>query len=147
MKTAFPKNGPTSQPAAAKPIVLSPSTIIGSKLSVCAPIESRSRCISTIAPTAVQPPAEMIDDTSEIRRRVLRSARKRFQVSGWLDEEGEEGLLVGAAAAAAAEEVVVEARRAEARLGMWTLGLRRTVGRGALRGGVRGVFAGREAVE
>ena len=117
MKTAFPKNGPSSQPAAAKPIVLSPSTIIGSKPSVCAPIESRSRCISTIAPTAVQPPAEMIDDTSEIRRRVLRSARKRFQVSGWLDEEGEEGLLVGAAAAAAAG-VVVEARRAEARLGM-----------------------------
>lgn len=91
----------------------------------------------------MQPPAEMIDDTSEIRRRVLRSARKRFQVSGWLDEEGEEGegLLVGAAAAE------VEARRAEARLGIWTLGLRRTDGRGALRGGVRGVFAGREAVE
>jgi hypothetical protein len=88
----------------------------------------------------------MIDDTSEIRRRVLRSARKRFQVSGWLDEEGEEGLLVGAAAAAAAEEVV-EARRAEVRLGMWTLGLRRSDGRGALRGGVRGVFAGRDAVE
>lgn len=65
-------------------------------------------------------------------------------MSGWLDEEGEEGLLVGAAAAAAE---VVEARRAEARLGMWTLGLRRTDGRGALRGGVRGVFAGREAVE
>ena len=85
----------------------------------------------------------MIDDTSEIRRRVLRSARKRFQVSDWLDEEGEEGegLLVGAAAAE------VEARRAEARLGIWTLGLRRTDGRGALRGGVRGVFAGREAVE
>jgi len=88
----------------------------------------------------------MIDDTSEIRRRVLRSARKRFQVSGWLDEEGGEGLLVDAAAAAA-EEVVVEARRVEARLGMWMLGLRRTDGRGALRGGVRGVFAGREAVE
>lgn len=68
-------------------------------------------------------------------------------MSGWLDEEGEEGLLVDAAAAAAAEEVVVEARRAEARLGMWMLGLRRTDGRGALRGGVRGVFAGREAVE
>lgn len=66
-------------------------------------------------------------------------------MSGWLDEEGGEGLLVGAAAAAAAE--VVEARRAEARLGMWTLGLRRTDDRGALRGGVRGVFAGREAVE
>ena len=90
----------------------------------------------------MQPPAEMIDDTSEIRRRVLRSARKRFQVSDWLDEEGEEGLLVGGAAAAE-----VEARRAEARLGIWTLGLRRTDGRGALRGGVRGVFAGREAVE
>ena len=89
----------------------------------------------------MQPPAEMIDDTSEIRRRVLRSARKRFHVSGWLDEEGGEGLLVGAAAAE------VEARRAEARLGIWTLGLRRTDGRGALRGGVRGVFAGREAVE
>lgn len=85
----------------------------------------------------------MIDDTSEIRRRVLRSARKRFQVSGWLDE-GEEGLLVGGAAAA---EVAVEARRAEAQLGIWMLGLRRTDGRGALRGGVRGVFAGREAVE
>lgn len=90
----------------------------------------------------MQPPAEMIDDTSEIRRRVLRSARKRFQVSGWLDE-GEEGLLVGGAAA----EAVVEARRAEAQLGIWTLGLRRTDGRGALRGAVRGVFAGREAVE
>ena len=50
-------------------------------------------------------------------------------------------------AAAAAAEVVVEARRAEVRLGMWTPGLRRTDGRGALRGGVRGVFAGREAVE
>jgi hypothetical protein len=87
----------------------------------------------------------MIDDTSEIRRRVLRSARKRFQVSGWL-EEGEEGLLVDAAAAAAAGEVV-EARRAEVRLGIWTLGLRRTDDRGALRGGVRGVLAGREAVE
>jgi hypothetical protein len=89
----------------------------------------------------------MIDDTSEIRRRVLRSARKRFQVSGWLDEEGEEGLLVGAAAAAAVAAEEVEARRAEVRLGMWTLGLRRTDDRGALRGGVRGVFAGREAVE
>ena len=85
----------------------------------------------------------MIDDTSEIRRRVLRSARKRFQVSGWLDEEGE-GSLVGGAAAA---EVVVEARREEAQLGIWTLGFRRIDGRGALRGGVRGVFAGREAVE
>jgi hypothetical protein len=87
----------------------------------------------------------MIDDTSEIRRRVLRSARKRFQVSGWLDEGGEEGSLVDAAAAAVAE--VVEARRAEVRLGIWTLGLRRTDGRGALCGGVGGVFAGREAVE
>ena len=86
----------------------------------------------------------MIDDTSEIRRRVLRSARKRFQVSGWLDDEGEEGSLVDAVAAAAE---VVEARRAEVRLGIWTLGLRRADGRGALRGGVRGVFAGREAVE
>ena len=47
----------------------------------------------------------------------------------------------------AAAEAVVEARRAEAQLGIWTLGLRRTDGRGALRGAVRGVFAGREAVE
>ena len=52
-----------------------------------------------------------------------------------------------AAAAAAAAGEVVEARRAEAQLGIWTLGFRRIDGRGALRGGVRGVFAGREAVE
>lgn len=78
LNAALPNAGPASHPSNALPIKAPPITNVGS-IPNC--MTSKSEVESTVMPIAAPAPAQRIDATSEMRRRCLRRARNRFQVS------------------------------------------------------------------
>lgn len=95
--TAFPTNGPINQPTAPLPAVARPSTRNGSSPNT--PAVSMFCCASTEIPVDVVRREVETEARRLYRRRVLRRARKAFQVRGMVGGEVEEGevLDIGAA--------------------------------------------------
>lgn len=106
LNATFPKNGPTSQPAARNAIVLSPVVRSGSRPRVALSAASYPPPIKKRSPVYVVATALIPEATTLIFRRVRRSVRKRFQVNVWCTlSEGFGGVGDGEAGFA------VEARR------------------------------------
>lgn len=91
--SAPPANGPSNQPTAPHPTLLSPIAMIGSIPNRIPPNFSRSCPERIWMPATVVTMDVEMDATRLKRRRTARSARKRFQVRAVAVVGGEEGVL------------------------------------------------------
>jgi hypothetical protein len=80
LKTALPKKGPMSQPPVKQMTNSAPRVINWSMPTVCETLTSSSLLRTTAPPATMHPMPNSTDDTRLMRRRILRSSRKRFHV-------------------------------------------------------------------